>query len=688
MKANSKLSIQMKWSSRAGALMLSAIASTSFAGLTQRFDVDSATQFGKGELVGAVVYSDGSVAPGIKPKKITLKDTSLAYSMVRDAKGVTYIGTGREGKIYKLVNEHVSLLADTNELMVASLALDLQGNLYAGTSPKGIVYKVDPKGKLTTFSTIKDAEHVWSLYYDPNKKTLFAGTGPNGKIYSINAQGKAALYYRTDGLHVMCLARDFDGNLLAGTSQQALLYRVRSPQKAEIIFSFPGDEVTRMDVYKDIIAVASNSFGGGSRNTFGSSTSTASRFDFLKPSQAGDGQNGIGELWRIGKDNKPERIYRTTQSYLTSLQIGDDGAIYAGTGQGGRIVRVEPDLRNAIWADVDERQVLALDIRGGHPVFVTGDPGQIYTMNPTTAKTPTWLSDIFDAQFMARWGRLTWRARGGVTFQTRTGNTPKPNETWSGWSSVMKSPGMMTSPSARYVQVRAIFGGDPKAKLFAMSLYYLPVNQRAHVTDVRVAPAMVPKPIAVGGMRGEILQNTKLKLRWDADNPDNDPLRYRIKFKAEQQEVWRDIVPETQVLSDNEYTWDTSGIPDGYYVVEVEGSDELTNPKDLVLKGSELSEPIRVDNHAPQISKLKWLNGVVTGTISDSIGPIAVLEFAVDGTGWHVFAPDDGLLDSANERIALRPSLASEFTPGKPHIIAVRATDAAGNSAIAEITSH
>ncbi|MDQ3037529.1 MAG: hypothetical protein M3Y87_34360 [Myxococcota bacterium] len=65
----------------------------------------------------------------------------------------------------------------------------------------------------------------------------------------------------------------------------------------------------------------------------------------------------------------------------------------------------------------------------------------------------------------------------------------------------------------------------------------------------------------------------------------------------------------------------------------------------------------------------------------DGMGPIARLERAVDGGEWVIFFPIDDLLDTRDERFELDLSSLSAGS----HIVAVRASDAAGNVGWAEI---
>jgi hypothetical protein len=116
----------------------------------------------------------------------------------------------------------------------------------------------------------------------------------------------------------------------------------------------------------------------------------------------------------------------------------------------------------------------------------------------------------------------------------------------------------------------------------------------------------------------------------------------------------------------------------------VEASDELANPEASAQRDNGESEPFLVDNHAPQILNLAWKNKRVAGRAVDAMGPISKLEFAIDGQPWKLVLPSDDLLDTASESFDFA---LGDLAPG-PHIVAVRATDSAGNVGSAEISTR
>jgi hypothetical protein len=94
------------------------------------------------------------------------------------------------------------------------------------------------------------------------------------------------------------------------------------------------------------------------------------------------------------------------------------------------------------------------------------------------------------------------------------------------------------------------------------------------------------------------------------------------------------------------------------------------------------SEPVLIDNHPPRIDGLRVVGKKLQGKARDDMGPITRLEYAIDGRDWILFFSSDDLFDTAEERFSLT---LDDLEKGS-HIIAVRAFDAAGNSASSEVT--
>jgi outer membrane protein assembly factor BamB len=656
-------------------LFLLALLSSSAARAvtTESFTLDQAKDFEAGELEGTAAHSDGYVRLGAATERISLDDVPVAYSLTRKGKTV-FIGTGTNGDIYSYDGKKPTLFAKTGELLVSAMAVASDGSLYAGTLPHGRIYRIDPKtGKIEKFAELPDIKHVWALYYDSHRRRLIAGTGPTGQLLALDPIGRATVLHQAEASHVMSLTSDGKGTLYAGTSDEAIVLRVRPNDRVDVVHDFAGSEVTALDFREGMLAVATNDFP----KTPGAPISKQTN------GQADEGAKpraGKGKLWKVGADGRVEQLIARDDTHLTAVQWGSGGAVFAATGEEGRILKVQLDGTYAVWADVEERQVLALDLNEKNPVFVTGDAAALYEVINRPPRKAVWTSAPLDAGVLSSWGRLQWRGQGALSFETRSGNTEKPNDTWSPWSKSLRKSGKVSSPPGRFVQVRALFPSNEKeAELHAVELYYLPDNQPMRVSQITGKPATVkdgeerthpPSP------------SPKIELSWTVRNPDQDPPRYRLYFREESQSTWRPIFTEDVVLTETEYVWDTSSIPDGYYLVRVEASDEESNPVALSNSAQAISKPIRVDNHPPTVESLRARQGRVMGKASDALGPIARIQYAVDGGRWRDVFPKDGLLDDRLESFEFD---VREVSAGS-HIVSVRVFDSAGNQASREIT--
>ncbi|MFK7992125.1 MAG: hypothetical protein AB8I08_39265, partial [Sandaracinaceae bacterium] len=306
---------------------------------TERFVLDDADALAAGELIRTTVHSDGRVTLGVELRRLPMPDdVPLIYATATAPDGTVFLGTGNDGKIYRLRGESIEEHAETGQLLVSSLAVGDGGVLYAGTVPEGRIYRVASDGAVTEIARPDGVEHVWDLAWDSRRNTLFAATGPDGKVFAIDAQGNASLYWDSPASHVMSLALDTDGTLYAGTSDDAIVVRLTGPGRAEVVHDFPGNEVTALDVRDGVLAVGANEFPDPPNVTRAHSKQRSATGGRAPRPRAGKGR-----LFRVGADGRTERLWAQDSGHVTSVQVMDDGTLYGGLGAKGRIVRVNPD---------------------------------------------------------------------------------------------------------------------------------------------------------------------------------------------------------------------------------------------------------------------------------------------------------------------------------------------------------
>lgn len=644
---------------------------------TQSFDLSSLEDLSGGDLEGTSIDSRGRVRAGFRLGTLALGDANAVWSALPMPDGSVLLGTGNGGKVLRVAGGQATTIADTGQIAVTSLASAWKGTIVGGTLPSGRVVRLDSNGKVTTLVDLPGAEGVWALAFDKRQDALFAATGPEGKVFRIDAQGNAQIYFDSDEAHIVSLALGPDGSLYAGSSGKALLYQLTGPGRANVVMDFPGDDVKALAVASDgSLFAISNEYSEPPElpRRVGPATTTA-------PVNLARPKPGKGTLTRIDPLGRPEKLLYRGDTHFVSLALDDNDRPYVGTGVEGRIYSVDDALTTLLVADTSERQVGAMVLTGKTRFVATSDPPVFHDVRGQGGTDAIWVSKVLDAGLRAHFGKVRWNATGSVELSTRSGNTEVPDKTWSDWSGPLTNPGQITSPSARFVQVRARFSPDPAAVLSDITVPFITDNLRAVVTQIEARPKNAPSSprsdaIPPSGAEPPAHSNV-LKLTWKVSNPDADPLRYRIAYKLEGQSLWRDLTTAAEVVSKPEYEWDTSGLAEGYYRVRIDVSDESANPPDRVQRHSLESGMVAVDNTPPVFRELVVQGRKVRGEIVDGLGPISRIDVAVDGRQeFRPYLPKDGIFDEATE--AFEIDLAPLLGPGS-HLIALRAFDAAGN---------
>src|SRR5215510_10947025 len=207
-------------------LLLTFIAQPVLAGQPIVWETSGRTELLKGDARGVSISDTGVLM--LAPKLTEVYNTQQTYiwSSVVDNQGNVFLGTGHDGKIFRVTSAGVgSLFYDAPELDVTALAAK-DGVLYAGTSPDGTVYRITADGKADVYFDPAD-KYIWSLALLADG-SLAVGTGDSGKVYRVRAAGAdpaTSLLVATSQTHVISLAVTPNGDLIAGTDSGGLVLR-------------------------------------------------------------------------------------------------------------------------------------------------------------------------------------------------------------------------------------------------------------------------------------------------------------------------------------------------------------------------------------------------------------------------------------------------------------------------------
>ena len=209
--------------------------------------VDAEDNIYAGSAPDGLIYK---ITPEGNQTTFFMTEQHYVWTLVFGENNILYAGTGESGKIFKILPDGTgTVFYDSPQSHVMSLLYDPQGWLYAGTEGKGITYKIDSEGNAFALYHAKE-EEIHSLALD-NKGNLYIAAlsnkfypkakapapteqqpSPKGKslkmsaIYQIRPQGTVIKILELPETLIYAMIIDEDGNLLVGTDNKGMLYRV------------------------------------------------------------------------------------------------------------------------------------------------------------------------------------------------------------------------------------------------------------------------------------------------------------------------------------------------------------------------------------------------------------------------------------------------------------------------------
>ncbi len=715
------------------------------AGETKFWTQDDMSDFEAGKLSRLSLRSDGKLmlAPVVKE----LLDSSVAYlwALARDSKGTLYAGGGVPGAstatLYAIDAQGRSRkVAEIDGLEIHAIAIDRQDRVYVASNPDGKVYRIGRNGKPELFYDPK-AKYIWAMAFS-SKGDLYIATGDQGDIHRVTPGGKGSVFFQTEETHARSLAIDSGDNLIVGTEPSGLVLRITPAAEGFVLYQAAKREITAVAVTPDgtiYAAGVGNKQPGapampelpvplapmapagsqpatqppGAAVPLRSSVLPAPTFTSAAASIAGG-----SEVYRIGKDGDPRKIWSHPQDVVYALAIDPQGHPIVGTGNKGNVYRIDGDRFYTLLENLAPTQVTDFASGGQGRIFAaTGNVGKVYQIGPELEKQGSIESEVFDVGAFSYWGRLSFRGQangGSIAFETRTGNLGRPQKNWSAWRAVPVTGegGRIASPSARFVQYRATLeSADGKSpELSSVDVAYLAKNVAPTVDGLEVtpanyrfppapAPALAPPPLSLPPLGRkqaapplELAPLTStpsmtyakgfLGARWLASDENGDTLVYKVEIRGTGEKDWKLLRDK---LREKYLSWDSTAFADGEYVLRVTASDSPSNPPAQALEGGLVSDPFLIDNTPPRIIglgatpqgnkiELRW-------KASDGLSDLDKAEYSVNGGDWLVVEPVTRLTDARE----LEYLLVIERPAGGECTIAIRVADEYDNEAVEKV---
>jgi len=669
--------------------------------------VATSADFLGGRSDGVFVNSEGIVTPGPTLTNRLTSAPPQVWALAQGSDGTLWAGTGADGRVLRLRDGQPEEVAyDTEEANVFALAV-AGSRVYAATGPDGRVYVIEPGGAARPFFDPEE-KYIWALAVDGQGR-LWVGAGNPAVIYRVDAAGTGTAIYKPPAAHVVALALDGDGRILAGTESPGRLYRIGQDDRPFALLDSGLTELRAVTAGPDGAVYAAAVNRGDASPSNNESTTVAVTLAAAEPAsspaETSSSATRRSQIFRVAADGTWESLWQT-QDIVYDLATTADGDLLAASGPAGRLYQITPARNVRLLTGVDAGQITRFAARAGDSgatAFATANPGRVVTLGAAAQSPAAYLSPVRDTKTIATWGLVRWESMGDVALFTRSGNTEKPDDSWSDWTGPYTTSAgtSVDSPPARFIQWRAVLtsrNGQPPPRLTAVTLAYLPRNTRPSVGSITVHPPGVvfQRPFssedgAIAGLDDltaaarrppgdtapappspgrRMFQKGLQTLAWKAEDPDSDRLIYSLQYRRDGEQEWRDL---RQDLMDTIFVWDTTAMADGRYVVRVLASDSLSNAADRALTGSLESEPVIIDNTPPSITASSTSAGGaprLSVEVRDEQSPIQKVEYSIAGREWRLVYPADGLADSPAERYDISLPAGTSVSD-----VVIRATD-------------
>lgn len=715
-----------------------AVGAASSPQVWEMSDFDS---FLKGSFESISLDDEGRLRLAPRLKTLYEADEALAWSTAVGPDGAIYLGTGHQGRLYRIAPDgEAKLLWQAPEIEVFALAVGPQGRLYAATAPNGKVYEISDDGEAKELFD-PEQSYIWSLQWSADQKHLYVATGDEGKVFRLTPDGDGELWLETGQRHAISMALDPQGRLLVGTDPNGLLYRVDGKEKAfalydsdlpevraiavapsgDIFFAAMGGAMSLRDQTTQIVSTAVTA----SVVANGSQTPGAALASGAQPGQPGGASYSVptvnygvetAALFRLRPEKSVDGLWRSKEEDILGLDFDpeDPSRLLFITGKAGRVYRLDPaEDRVELLAQTDQRQATSLRTVGNAALLSAAYGGALARLESSPAKQGQYTTGVRDTGGVSQWGRLSWRGEGKIVFSTRTGNSASPDGTWSGWSDPIETPGggAVTSPPARYIQWRAtLSGGEADPLLEQVTLSYLPQNQTPTVTEINVRS--VKADSSSGGSQtssssssdstaaysitvtasGDSSVSTAATSTQETRLERNGSSRLSISWTAADPDG-DDLLALVEFRGENEQLWkelrkdvtekkvdiDRDALADGRYRFRVRVSDSPSNPPQAARNAQKVSSPVLIDHTPPVVRLLEQGSGSARFEARDSASAIVSAEYSVNAGPWVPVRADDGLSDGLAETFSIQLSGGSG-----ERLVTLRVRDRAGNAGLSK----
>jgi len=630
------------------------------------------------------------------------------FAMTTDIAGRLLVGiSGEKCRLCRFEADKMEIIFEPNDAKyIFAIALDEVGNIYLGTGPEGKIYRLDPLGKKTQLAYDSRDKNILSLAVGPDG-SVYAGSDSRGLIYKINPRSEGAtVLYDSEQPEIAALllpsqsdndtgqggknASETDSSLYAASTSAKIVQT--QTQFAALIPAGPppgrpeteDDQEEQEDDDKEE-ETSVNPSGDGRKLEIANTKQTTPTKPALPipPIRRSTRSTSASNIYKISKDGFVTSIFKESAVFFCLGQ--QDNKLLVGTGNKAQLYSVDPasEQQAVIYEDEQAVQITAIAVSGDDVYLGTANPAKLIKLASGFAPEGTYISDLIDAEQPAKWGKLQIEAdipaECKVLVASRSGNVKDVNDpTFSPWTESVEitEPIQLQCPLGRFCQYKLVLQSENG-------------EQSPLIREIAVAstvPNLAPQieSVTIDRLKSANKEG-KFKISYRTTDENEDKLIYKIDFRKLGRINWIELKDDLEAAN---FEWDGKTVEDGRYEVRVTASDERSNTTGTKLTGSRISEPVVVDNTGPIAAETKMTSMsqnnqrymVFETEILDQLSAIEKLEYTIDSNAdWIATVPDDLVYDTTKEHFTIKIDTEKDLSKGD-HILTIRVSDSVGNT--------
>lgn len=698
---------------------------SSFSAVTRFLKDDSMRDFEKGNLDGVSLDQEGFLRLAPKVRELFREDDILfIWNSAEDKEGNLYFGTGNKARLYQrsLDGTIKEIYESDKGTAISSLAIDSKDNLYLSVNPLGQIIRIslrDPEKTPLMFTQLQE-QYIWKIRVDSNDH-LWIATGHTASLFQVDPKGqKKKIYSSNQESHFLALFIDSEDRVYFAGEGTGSIYQYNNDNSSpesnpKVLYDPYEDEVKEIigDNKGNLYFATATNRPKKTPNTF-DYTDTFVLEAGVQELEVKPRQTTItikkkqvpvkNSVYQIDSDGLVQKLFTRDQTAFLSLTLNEEGYLYAGSDQDGILYRIEGVNQASIFLQTQETQILSLlslqniqNQKNEKKLLVsTGRMAKLLEVDLNFPNQGIYESQILNARGSAFWGKIDWDAKreDQIRFLARSGNSKKPDSTWTQWENIDPETGKLDFES-QYMQYRVKFqatNSDDSPILKMVQVSYLLENRAPEISRIRLKKDK-EKQLETFGPFHQSLPPSVFTLSWRAFDRDSDFLNYDIQCKQENSKQWISLSSDWY---EKEFSFDSRRLADGEYVFRVSASDVKSNGEKRKKTVSSLSSVFKIDNSFPRIEGIqvqqtnnnnnKEQSYLIRGKAVDQLSHIQVLQYSLNGADWVYLSPKDLIYDSQEEEFEIQLNMI-QSTPlfQNQNILILRVADAQGNFITQEV---